>query len=515
MVLLKRRCLMSLLKNYNIRSKGYITDVIRLLAVVVVAYIVSKVILNTILFLVLISSVFFLYLFLKDNLSFFFLALYGLLIGIPWGRTGQSQGRLGWGSPSGAIFGIRIEYTHILILFFLFFIAIKIILKERERLIRVPNSQYFIIFVVIGTISAILGLNPEEGLSYFLKYVTIPMVSGFLMAFWVINSERSFKMLTWGIMLLTTLISLYALYEFITNKNPIEIFVLEHLPIAPNETIDAYKNIKSNTYQSNATLGNPILAAFVLMAGFMISAGYYIYYSQVQRSRKSIVVLFMLITNFSAIIVTFSRGVLFSSIIALFIFILPYMKNIRRVIFLISPILIIIVCFIQFGLVHYTQFDILSRFDPKYILTSESLEHRVNAYSATYHVLKSAPFFGSGFISTDKMINYIPATVLLYIKTLDNTFLEILSFSGIIGFICFILLLLKSISSIHCSLKKLKCLKTYPVLYAMYCSILGMLIASLEFWFLGQLTCSLTFWTFIGILTSITLTDIKYRFERL
>lgn len=505
---------MPLLRNYNTLSpRRDLTGSISILAFVAAALIASWVLLNsTFLLLALLFIVVLLFLFLKDNLSYFYLVLYGLMICIPWGRTGQTQGQLGWGAPSGAIFNVRVEYTYILILLFLFSVAAREIFKERKRLTEIPNFLYFAIFIAIGVISALLGLNPEEGVLYVLKTVAVPMVGGFLLAFWITNSERSFKTLTWGIMLLTSIISIYAVYEFIANRNPMEMFVLEHLPVPPMETIDTYRQIKTLTYQANATLGNPILAGFVLMAGFILSAGYYVYYSLILRSKKSIIAAVLLVINFSGIGVTFSRGILFSAAIALFLFVLRYLKNIGRSILLIFSVVLVSIFLIQLGLVYYPRHEILIRFDPEHIMSSMSLAQRLNAYIATFDILRAYPLFGTGFVA---VVPSIFTPISSFLTTMDNTYLELLSFSGIIGFISFVLLLLKFGMGIRTSLKRLMNLKVYPVLYAMYIGVWGMLIASLGYWSMGQLTSSLTFWTFVGILASITLTDVKYRFTRI
>ncbi len=507
---------MQSLKSYNFTLKRNQRDILYFLISIVAALTISSILLKSIvLLLALLGAVLLLYLYQKNNLSYFYLVLYGLMTCIPWGRTGLIVGRLGWGAPSGAIFGIRIEYTHILIIMFCFAVVIKLSLKEPKRLVNIPYIHYFIIFITVGIVSSFLGLSPREGISYFLKNISTPMLGGFLIAFWITNSEKAFITFTWGIMLLTSIISLYALYEFITQQNPMEMFVLKYIPISLLKTTETYDRIRTFTYQSSATLGNPILAGFVMMGGFILSAGYYIYYSLILKSRKSIIAGIFLTINFAGIFVTFSRSIFFATFIALSIFIFPYIKNIKRVILIFSSICLIAISLIYVNGVYHPHYDIFLRFDLEYILGSWSLKYRLSSYIATLNIIKDYPLFGTGFVNVFMDYHNISLPVLLASKTLDNTYLEILSYSGIVGFFFIIVLILKFGFEIIKSLKGLKSLKTYPILYALYCALGGMLIASLGFWSLAQLTSALTFWSFAGVLTSITLTDLKGRFERI
>jgi len=223
-----------------------------------------------------------------------------------------------------------------------------------------------------------------------------------------------------------------------------------------------------------STIGNPLSLAAYLVLFFPLSLWY-------SRNKKNIIKFLPFLFIVFAILFSFSRSgwvALFCAVIIYFLKKEFQKKIIRNWIHLSSFIVIFSVAF--FLLPHPVKNYFKSKFNVR-MFSSASFEHRLKSYITTWNILKDYPLCGVGFGNYPKVHEkYMVEGVHRDTPTPDNMYLRFLCDTGIIGAGIFFVFIIYW-------MRKLWKSRDNPVVWAIFCGLIGFLI--------NQLTADLFLWT--------------------
>jgi len=113
--------------------------------------------------------------------------------------------------------------------------------------------------------------------------------------------------------------------------------------------------------------------------------------------------------------------------------------------------------------------------------------------------LRHNPLFGMGFANFEEMYYKITTPFIMQIPTMDNMFLAILSFTGILGLISFASILLSLFGKITIMLKKLAGSEFFLIYTSLFCGLIALLVSFMFYDAIGHLAVSFMFWSLAGI----------------
>ncbi len=350
-------------------------------------------------------------------------------------------------------------------------IGIKIILEPSQIINKINSNKLAIssVFLLLFSylISSFFSVNKlgsffgrEYGMSSnsFQTYLALSII--FLSIFIVYENTKNIIRILKSILISTTLISIVGLLQFIA-PNIFETFTFYH-----------QKRIVS-------TLGNPIYFGSVLMLGIQLSIIYFLLFYKLEEKKgvNFVYPLFIISIQISALILTLSRGPLYSFIIGISIIFLSYIflcsKSLKKVIIIfLLPILI------SFAVINIPTAEDDNQFFDAFVersgslskelelainvesgnefLSPNSFNYRGENWIGAYRLIKSWPsildnsnseikrlFFGYG---PDMYIYVYPITVpiqerIVISSNAHNIFFNIFIENGLIGISLLIFLL--------------------------------------------------------------------------
>ena len=320
---------------------------------------------------------------------------------------------------------------------------------------RLTVFDKWLIFLTIGlSLSFITSIDRGHTIRVLLGFFS----KGILVAF---LTERIFKNRTKTtvaiLVFCVSLVALIGLVELIFRWNP-------------------YPALRgwSYYYIIVSTIGNPLSLAAYLVLFFPLSLWY-------SRNKKNIIKFLPFLFIVFAILFSFSRSgwvALFCAVIIYFLRKEFLRKNIKNWIHLSSFIVIFSVAF--FLLPQPAKDYFKSKFNVR-MFSSASFEHRLKSYITTWNILKDYPLCGVGFGNYPKVHEkYMVEGVHRDTPTPDNMYLRFLCDTGIIGAGIFFVFIIYW-------MRKLWKSRDNPVVWAIFCGLIGFLI--------NQLTADLFLWT--------------------
>jgi len=430
------------------------------------------------------------YYFFTDRTDVLFLMLTGMILFIPWQKPAFEGG---WGIPSGKILDIPIPVTVVIMGFFAFAFILRTLFKKELRSRRkIPLFNFFLFYLIIGLISSVLNVNSGQNLWFLFFQFLIPVFFIFYGSYFACKNRNEFLYIISGLILFISAIGLYAIFEFLTKSNPVETFFAPYFPgrwspFSYVEGINQYCRVA-------ATLGNSTFLGSTLVAGICLALGFFSYSKTLF---KKFAFFCSILINFIALGLSANRGGILGLIIAILVFsILIGKKKFKEILlYVFLPVLLITLCFIwSFALVFLEP-----RFSLENVLGSSSFQHRINAYYITVNFLRHNPLFGMGFANFEEMYYKITTPFIMQIPTMDNMFLAILSFTGILGLISFASILLSLFGKITIMLKKLAGSEFFLIYTSLFCGLIALLVSFMFYDAIGHLAVSFMFWSLAGI----------------
>jgi O-antigen ligase len=417
-----------------------------------------------------------------------FLMLAGIILCIPWQKPSPG----GWGIPSANLFNIAVPFTFVVITFFIFLFILISLINKPEKLQQIPLFKPFISFFIVCLISSVLGLDANKSLWFLFFQFLIPAFCIFYGSYLACKDQKTLLHIILGLILLISLIALYAIFEFLIKSNPIEAFFAPRFPAqwSPYSYVESIHKY----YLVISTVGSSTFLGSVLIAGICLAGGYFLYAKTIF---KKFIFLCSVLICLIALGLTTNRGGILSLMVTIFIFILLIgRKEISKfLLYLVLPSLFIAVCFI----LAFAFTAVESRFILEDILAGHSTIHRITAYRLTLEFLKYNPLFGIGIGNFEEMQNRLITAFTLETPTMDNMFLAVLSYTGIIGLILFSILLLSLFKKLIVGLKRLVTSDIHPIFVSFFCALIGLLVSFCFYDAIGHVAVSFMFWSLAGI----------------
>jgi len=317
------------------------------------------------------------------------------------------------------------------IVFLLILIFISLISqRNKDSHLSMPTSLKWaiLIFVLISTVSSIASINPLKSLKALFLEFTCP-----LMFFYIVlrnlQEEKQVNILTYSIVTSVVITSFNILYFFTRALGQ------RYSEITDLDSAFLEGNLHTGSWMNMVIMALPIAIALSVVS-----------------NNKKLKVIFWGSTAFLfvTIVLSFVRTAILSTFVLLTT--LAIAKKLRRVVFIILIICTIGIIFYSPLLEKYIDYnfkDIVSFAD---ILYTSSFEYRVNAWIAASEMIRDHPLLGIG---SGLWEDYIPNYGMRqrvsgregdfiwgYINEPHNYYIEIATYTGLLGFITWILILI-------------------------------------------------------------------------
>lgn len=377
---------------------------------------------------------------------------------------------------------IQTKCVHALII--IFFAVLSFIIfanRAMAKVIFLDKTDIFLwAYILMVTTSVFFAQNRQKALNTYILYaIPIALIyylfkSGFLLL----------KRKDWFLLIISSaagLVALYALLEYVFQKNPI----YEHF----------VKNIYYKYYLSEHRAMATQLVPQVLgtyLAACMPAVYYFIFRSGNIRRRALLVAWSILL--FIGIIVSAQRVAVVSFLISSFFYFV--MKN--RKALLGFCLLISVFLFVSY----FVRTGPLPRVGVKGLTSSSPYRYRMKRIITTMKMIKDYPWLGIGLNHYKLMFDkYEKDRTGYLLKTPENMYLAILCETGVFSFVFFILfisLLLKK-AFIHVKLK----LVNHEIVLALVSGAIAILVSMLTYEALYWAAPFCMFWIYCGMLASL------------
>ncbi|MCM8791917.1 MAG: O-antigen ligase family protein [Candidatus Omnitrophica bacterium] len=397
-----------------------------------------------------------------------------------------------WISLYGQTFQLKYDVITLNLIFIIFVLSLLIELPQNFLVMDV--ILLFYIFIIA------LGVNFYENKTSVLRHYSLNIFPSYLLYFSFRKIEKE-EILTiaFSVSFLSFLITLLGCYEIIFKKNIIYEFWVNN---------PYYYRFLYRTPRMMSTLIHPtILGSFLAGTVFFV----YFIFSIIKKIYKPFII-FIIIFLLTAILFSFSRGVIISFLISTF-FYLYLQRKTYYIRFIIIGILILFI-FLSIFLKNHPSFY---RFSIDYPLLSYCKEIKLENLNILMKILKGHPFFGIGIGNyhmkfkdyiTDKQKNI---EVLIKQKgydhaewhTADNMYISIIAETGILGSLLFFIFLFLLYRRAFSTLKIKENLYHKNIITVCVSGITALLISMNTYDLFYWINPLLLFWFLVGLTRSL------------
>lgn len=367
----------------------------------------------------------------------------------------------------------------LILLFFLFFSSLT-----AKKIILPSHSILFISFLFFAFISSIFSTYPGQSLKEFFSERVIGMFLIYFLVFNLVKDERFIEKSIDVILISGFIIAIFSIFEFLLKTN-----LFWNIKLIPEEKLyevgfRGYHQIRAGMLRAQASFPHSIYLGSYLAFLFPICI------AKNFNSKRKILWIIILLFYFVSIIMTGSRGALYSLfIIVMFTF--WYKK--KGIIFTIFSLVLII-----------TVIIFLSR-----EMRAIDYIYRVWLLKGSFYSFLDRPFLGSGFGSFAETVIVLDNVGRVIVTDPLTYFPKMLVENGAITFIFFVLLLYQILMKIKVGAKNYILLneKKYACIMHFTCfgSILALLTSIYSQGVLNNSNTSIIFWAILALMMRLWL----------
>ena len=380
------------------------------------------------------------------------------------------------------------------------FLISKKSVNIKRNVLFLPLSFYALVSIIstwysVNTKISIYGdIFREEGIYTILSYIALTFVFSIL-----VDSEQQLATLLRGLLLSATIISIYAIIQYL-GYNPTEHF------------IPLFRGVEN---RAGSTIGNPTFLAKFLVLILPLAIGYFLQAEQRKEKRRLLVSILIL---FSALMVTFTRASLVSfacSLVLLAVLLkgrllLPNRKQILRIIACIICIFILVelqAVIRNKGMAGNASPSITKKILSLFNSQQGELPARLYLWEKAVTAITGRPLFGYGLdnqcIALDRFsLEY--ARKFRHAGVLDrahNNYLDIALAQGLAGLAAYLWVILTFLVWLYKTTKAEQNVKQK----IMYCGLLAAFCGYFinDFFTFSTVSVSPTFWSLMGLTLSM------------